>query len=174
MEVIAASYDIEIPGTNHIGSHKPELRLPLRPGVWKVKLMFKWEVVAEAAFLVTPLTTFQHKAVSLQHVIASHNGPGDFYIGKDFHGFNKVLGVNKTLKIQNEANANGRKTGDSLDQWVDSLSKGFWELLKICITAKTSIGCLDLDICEKTLWSSKSEDPKSEIHGIDLKTGYLR
>jgi hypothetical protein len=174
MEVIAASYDIEIPGTNHIGSHKPELRLPLRPGVWKVKLMFKWEVVAETAFLVTPLTTFQHKTVSLQHVIASHNGPSGFYIGKDFHDFNKVLGVNKTLKIQNEANANGRKTGDSLDQWVDSLSKGFWEFLKICITAETSIGCLDLDICEKTLWSSKSEDPKSEIHGVDLKTGYLR
>jgi hypothetical protein len=40
--------------------------------------------------------------------------------------------------------------------------------------AETSIGCLDLDICEKTLWSSKSEDPKSEIHGVDLKTGYLR
>jgi hypothetical protein len=66
------------------------MRLPLRPGVWKVKLMFKWEVVAETAFLVTPLTTFQHKTVSLQHVIASHNGPGGFYIGKDFHDFNKV------------------------------------------------------------------------------------
>ena len=173
-EIVAASYDIEIPYTNHIGSHKPELKLPLRPGVWKVKLMYKWEVVAETSFLVVPLTTFQHSPVSLQYVISVHNGPNGLYIDKDFKDFYNVLKVNQTLQILNEAKVNGRKTGVSLEKWVDSLTASFWEIKKTCISAQSSKGCPDLEVCEKTLWSSRSEDPKSEIHRVDPKTGTLR
>ncbi|XP_076074233.1 xylosyltransferase 1-like [Mytilus galloprovincialis] len=173
-DVVAASYDIEIPGTNHIGSLKPDLKVPLRPGVWKVKLMHKWEVVAETSFLVVPLTTFQHRPVKFQQVLSFHNGPGSLYIDKDFKDFDTVLQVNRTVQLQKDADSNGRKTGGQLDQWVDNLTKAFWEYQNICISGESSIGCLELDICEKTLWSSRSEDPKSELHGIDSKSGRLR
>ena len=57
--IIAASYDVKIPGSSYVGSHKPVLNRPLRPGVWTVKLMFNMAVVAETQFLVTPLTVYQ-------------------------------------------------------------------------------------------------------------------
>lgn len=57
--IIAASYDIKIPGSVFTGSHKPALNRPLRPGVWTVKLMYNMALVAETQFLIIPLTHYQ-------------------------------------------------------------------------------------------------------------------
>lgn len=173
VNVIAASYDIEIPGTSYIGSHKPELKVPLRPGVWKVKLMLNWKVVAETSFLVVPLTTFQNKPISLQQALLTNNGPKGLYIDKDFKDFSKVLQVNQSVLIQKESKLNSKKIGQSLNRWVDTLTDKFWEFKNICTSSTNSLGCSNLDICEKTVWSSKCNDPKSEIHGVDPITGTL-
>ena len=62
--VIAASYDIQIPANNHVGQHKPQLSKPIRPGVWSLKIMTNLKVFAETRFLVTPLTFFQVNILS--------------------------------------------------------------------------------------------------------------
>lgn len=56
VNVIAATYDILIESTAEFTHYKPPLNLPLRPGVWTVKILHHWVPVAESKFLVTPLT----------------------------------------------------------------------------------------------------------------------
>lgn len=56
VNVIAATYDILIESTAEFTHYKPPLNLPLRPGVWTVKILYHWVPVAESKFLVTPLT----------------------------------------------------------------------------------------------------------------------
>lgn len=59
VNVIAATYDILIESTAEFTHYKPPLNLPLRPGVWTVKILHHWVPVAESRFLVAPLT-FSH------------------------------------------------------------------------------------------------------------------
>lgn len=56
VNVIAATYDILIESTAEFTHYKPPLNLPLRPGVWTVKILHHWVPVAETKFLVAPLT----------------------------------------------------------------------------------------------------------------------
>ncbi|KAK2097611.1 Xylosyltransferase 1 [Saguinus oedipus] len=56
INVIAATYDILIESTAEFTHYKPPLNLPLRPGVWTVKILHHWVPVAETKFLVAPLT----------------------------------------------------------------------------------------------------------------------
>lgn len=60
VNVIAATYDILIESTAEFTHYKPPLNLPLRPGVWTVKILHHWVPVAESKFLVAPLT-FSHR-----------------------------------------------------------------------------------------------------------------
>lgn len=56
INVIAATYDILIESSAEFTHYKPPLNLPLRPGVWTIKILHHWVQVAETKFLVTPLT----------------------------------------------------------------------------------------------------------------------
>lgn len=56
INIIAATYDILIESTAEFTHYKPPLNLPLRPGVWTVKILHHWVPVAETKFLVAPLT----------------------------------------------------------------------------------------------------------------------
>lgn len=56
VNIIAATYDILIESTAEFTHYKPPLNLPLRPGVWTVKILHHWVPVAETKFLVAPLT----------------------------------------------------------------------------------------------------------------------
>lgn len=54
--VVAASYDITVDVDAEYTQYKPPLQRPLRPGTWTVRVLKQWERVAEARFLVMPLT----------------------------------------------------------------------------------------------------------------------
>lgn len=56
VNIIAATYDILIESTAEFTHYKPPLNLPLRPGIWTVKILHHWVPVAETKFLVAPLT----------------------------------------------------------------------------------------------------------------------
>ncbi len=58
--VIAATYDILIDGSAEFTHYKPPLNLPLRPGMWTVRVLHHWSPVAETRFLITPLTHHKH------------------------------------------------------------------------------------------------------------------
>lgn len=58
--VIAATYDILIDASAEFTHYRPPLNLPLRPGMWTVRVLHHWSPVAETRFLITPLTHHNH------------------------------------------------------------------------------------------------------------------
>ncbi|CAJ0965776.1 unnamed protein product [Ranitomeya imitator] len=56
INVIAATYDILIESTAEYTHYKPPLNLPLRPGIWTIRVLHHWVPVAETRFLISPLT----------------------------------------------------------------------------------------------------------------------
>lgn len=58
--VIAATYDILIDSSAEYTHYRPPLNLPLRPGMWTVRVLHHWSPVAETRFLITPLTHHKH------------------------------------------------------------------------------------------------------------------
>ena len=172
--IVAASHDVVIPKTGHIGSHMPKMNTPLRPGSWHCKLMIDYKVVVEVKFLVVPLTSFQLQPLNLTQARLSHNGPErGHYLNDSFSEFKDVLHVDKTDTAQKEADLNGLKTGTDLEQWVDMLTQEFWDIHKTCIVEGSTGYCDMLESCRKVTWSSLSPDPKSEIFGVDKKSGRL-
>ncbi|XP_076458255.1 xylosyltransferase 1-like [Babylonia areolata] len=170
--VIAVSYDIMIPGTTFVGSHKPSLSRPLRPGVWTVKLMLNMTVVAETQFLVTPITFYQGQPISVSAAQRSHAGPPGLYMGKDFSGLRSYLKVPPSPQLEEEAVANARKVGRDLELWVDSLVPLFWVTKDTCSLEKLELTAVSR--CRETLWSSRSPDPKSDINTIGSKLAFGR
>ncbi|KAK3090588.1 hypothetical protein FSP39_012916, partial [Pinctada imbricata] len=84
-DIVAVAHDVDIPKSGHIGSHKPELKLPLRPGVWMCKLMINYKVVLESRFLVLPLTTYHAVPLNITQAKLFHNGPqGGLYAERKF------------------------------------------------------------------------------------------
>lgn len=65
VNVIAATYDILIESTAEFTHYKPPLNLPLRPGVWTVRILHHWVPVAETKFLVAPLTFSNRQPIKL-------------------------------------------------------------------------------------------------------------
>lgn len=63
INVIAATYDILIESSAEFTYYKPPLNLPLRPGVWTVKILHHWVPVAETKFLVSPLMFSNRQAM---------------------------------------------------------------------------------------------------------------
>lgn len=168
--VIAASYEVTIPDSGKVGNHKPQLTSPLRPGVWMVKLMYKWEVTIEMKFLVVPLSFINHTPISQNDAFYSHKGPEAFYSSRDFSELSDYLQVNSTVMHIEAAHERSKYTGHLLDNWIDDLVGLFWSTEGVCAVDNS---ICDLGECRSNLWSSRSPDPKSEIHGVDQETGFL-
>ncbi|XP_025094417.1 xylosyltransferase 1-like isoform X3 [Pomacea canaliculata] len=165
--IIAASYDIKIPGSVFTGSHKPALNRPLRPGVWTVKLMYNMALVAETQFLIIPLTHYQGRLILPAQVPRTHGGPIGMYSSKDFSELRDILKVPQSRELEEEAANNAKKVGKDLELWVDSLLPLFWVMQEAC-SMEVSNFCA-LQECTKTSWSSRSPDPKSDIRSIGSK-----
>ena len=175
VNVIAASYDVKIPaGTVHVGQHKPNFNRPLRPGIWTVKLMFDFEVVAETSFLVSPLSFFHSKPISASEIYRTHSGPFGMYATKDFSEFRDVLQVKQNPELEKQAMINMKKVGKDLENWIDSLVPYFWQVQRSCSIEDMTDLYGDLEQCRKTAWSSRSPDPKSELSAIGSKAVWAR
>lgn len=172
--VVAASYEVTIKTDEHILSHKPDFVKPLRPGVWKVKLLYLWELVAEVEFVVLPLTYYDGKNITDNILPRIHRGPEhDLYVGRSFKDMVAALGLEDTKKLQEDAKVNGRRTGKDLRNWIDGLMKKTWSIGESCVVGDIAGVCPRLKQCQWTYWSSKSPDPKSMISSIDPSTGFL-
>lgn len=171
--IIAASYDVKIPGSTFVGSHKPALNKPLRPGVWTVKLMLNMAVVAETQFLVTPITFYQGAPIAVNTAQRSHGGPPGLYSSKDFSELRDMLQVPQSVALEEEAAANARKVGRDLDNWIDSLVPLFWVPKETC-SLQVPLDSCSIEDCHRTSWSSRSPDPKSDIQTIGAKLPFGR
>lgn len=61
--VIAATYDILIDASAEFTHYRPPLNQPLRPGVWRVRILHHWSPVAEIRFLIAPLAYNNHQPI---------------------------------------------------------------------------------------------------------------
>ncbi|XP_013928107.1 PREDICTED: xylosyltransferase 1-like, partial [Thamnophis sirtalis] len=94
VNVIAATYDILIESSAEFTHYKPPLNLPLRPGVWTLKILHHWVPVAETKFLVSPLTFLNKQAIRQEEATKLHGGPPkNSYMEQSFQGLNPVLNI---------------------------------------------------------------------------------
>ncbi|XP_062999541.1 xylosyltransferase 1 [Elgaria multicarinata webbii] len=162
VNVIAATYDILIESSVEFTHYKPPLNLPLRPGVWTVKILHHWVPVAETKFLVSPLTFSNRQALRQDEAMRLHGGPPkNAYMEQSFQGLNPVLNIPINAAQVDQAKKSAALTGTMLENWVDSLVGSMWSAIDICSTGPTS--CPVMQTCGQTSWSSLSPDPKSEL-----------
>lgn len=173
-KTVAASYDVDLVAGANTASQKPDLQKPLRPGVWTVKVMYKWQVVAETCFLVVPLTFYKGRTISAVEAALTHSGPSGLYAGRDFSDFVTVLQLDDVDMAKQTAAENARKAGKDLEVWVDSLVGELWRVEGSCSKGGILDTCPYLDQCEATSWSSLSPDPKSELTPVNKLLGRIR
>ncbi|KAL7979173.1 hypothetical protein Chor_015197, partial [Crotalus horridus] len=162
INVIAATYDILIDSNAEFTHYKPPLNLPLRPGVWTVKILHHWVPVAETKFLVSPLTFLNKQAIRQEEAAKLHSGPPkNSYMEQSFQGLNPVLNIPVSAGQVEQLKKNALLTGSKLESWVDSLVGSTWSAVDVCTTGPTS--CPVMQACSQTSWSSLSPDPKSEL-----------
>ncbi|ELK33298.1 Xylosyltransferase 1 [Myotis davidii] len=165
VNVIAATYDILIESTAEFTHYKPPLNLPLRPGVWTVKILHHWVPVAETKFLVAPLTFSNRQPIKPEEALKLHNGPPrGAYMEQSFQSLNPVLSLPVSPAQVEQARRNAASTGAALERWLDSLVGSMWTAMDICATGPTA--CPVMQTCSQTAWSSFSPDPKSELGAV--------
>ena len=148
-----------------ISFHKPTFKKPLRPGTWKVKLVHEDNVVlGETSFLVVPLAYINGKAITLEDSIKLNNGPGAGLYTNDFViDFDRE--ANDTEVRVKEFSDYSHATERQLEYWIDLLIARHWSLKEICVVYKDTL-LEDIEVCERTNWSSLSPDPKSDVNNL--------
>nr|XP_006637236.1 PREDICTED: xylosyltransferase 1 [Lepisosteus oculatus] len=160
--VIAATYDILIEASAEFTHYRPPLNLPLRPGVWTLRVLHHWSPVAETRFLITPLAFHNRQPIRQEDALRLHNGPAkNSYMEQSFHGLNPVLNIPVHLGQVEAAKRNAGLTGSELERWVDSLVGALWSAVDVCAVGPSS--CPVMQSCGHTMWSALSPDPKSEL-----------
>ncbi|KAG9468996.1 hypothetical protein GDO78_021443 [Eleutherodactylus coqui] len=163
--IIAASYDIAVDTEADFTQYKPPLSRPLRPGVWHVRLLHFWELLAEVKFLVMPLT-FRNKEPLQKGDKSLHAGPPrGQYMEQNFQALSGILDLPPRAEIEQEADKRSELMGKDLEKWADNSLSGFWSVGGIC-TKTASVLCPSLPVCSDTYWSSLSPDPKSDMGSI--------
>ncbi|KAI7803608.1 xylosyltransferase 1 [Triplophysa rosa] len=170
--VIAATYDILIDSSAEYTHYRPPLNLPLRPGMWTVRVLHHWSPVAETRFLITPLTHHKHLPIRQEDALRMHNGPTkNSYMEQSFHGLNPILNIPVHLGQVEAAELNAGLTGPELERWVDSLVGEVWSAVDVCAIGLS--GCPVMQTCREMAWSSLSPDPKSQL-GPPRANGRIR
>lgn len=150
---------------NHV---KPNLRQPLLPGIWTVKLLYKFEIVADVRFLVTPLQFFGGNAIRQNQVNFIHGGIGENHDFDD--GYSKFLPeIAERERLERLSKANAKRYDVDLEEWIDSLISAFYIFENVCFQWKSCVE--NLQVCSNTNWSSFAPDPKSYIGQLNETTG---
>ncbi|XP_075033999.1 xylosyltransferase 2 isoform X2 [Mixophyes fleayi] len=162
--IIAASYDIAVDSEADFTQYKPPLSRPLRPGVWSVRLLHFWELLAEVKFLVMPLTFSKKEPLQKGDRWIHAGPPREQYMEQNFQALSGILSLPPRAETE-EANKKSELLGKDLDKWADDALSSFWSVGGIC-TKTASEFCPSLSLCSDTHWSSLSPDPKSEMGPI--------
>uniref|UniRef100_A0A6Q2YKG8 Xylosyltransferase 1 n=1 Tax=Esox lucius TaxID=8010 RepID=A0A6Q2YKG8_ESOLU len=170
--VIAATYDILVEGGAEYTHYRPPLNLPLRPGVWTVRVLNHWNLLASTSFVVSPLEYHHQKPIKHDDTVKFHSGPArNSYMEQSFHGLNPILNLPVHLGQVEEAELNASLTGAELQGWVDRLLAGVWSAADVCSPGPSA--CPVMQRCQETGWSAFSPDPKSEL-GPPQRNGRIR
>ncbi|CAH0548155.1 unnamed protein product [Brassicogethes aeneus] len=163
--------EVSIDENSLIASAKSNLKQPILPGVWTLKLIYKTAEMASVKFLVLPLQFFSGNAVTASQVEFLHGN----FAGKKFAGnFDDFLPkVEEREVLKNAATANSKRFDKNLTEWIDRLTSTFYAVEKLCVSTKSKsieICGRTVNACRDTYWSSEAPDPKSAIFKDDLRT----
>lgn len=172
--IVASLQNITITKESLIAAHKPKLNAPLRPGVWTLKVLYKWRICAEVQFVVMPYSFHKLVPSTSDEVKSLHNGPSGMYSHIDYGNMKVKLGVNYPEKQIQKSVIDGHKVGQDLKEWVDELSSFSWSVQDTCTVTDLGHSCPPLDLCTDTRWSSLSPDPKSDVSQIMLSNLKIR
>uniref|UniRef100_A0A8C5WKH4 Xylosyltransferase 2 n=1 Tax=Leptobrachium leishanense TaxID=445787 RepID=A0A8C5WKH4_9ANUR len=170
--IVAASYDISVDSEAEYTQYKPPLTRPLRPGVWSVRILHFWEMLAEVKFLVIPLTIRNKEHLQQGDSWLLAGPPQGQYMEQSFQALSGILNLPPRADVEMKANLKSDFRGKELENWTDNGLRSFWSVGGVC-TKTYSTTCPSLPICSDTHWSSLSPDPKSELGLVGLD-GRLR
>ena len=177
ISVVTGVYEMRVMDDWVVSFHKPTYNKPLRPGLWTVKMIYRAEggndlVIGQTNFLILPLAFKNGIAVDPEQAIASNSGPpGGRYTSQYTIEFDRE--ASDIDALAKRASTNSKKTGQELHEWIDGLVKENWSIEDACSVGSEVRECNDLVQCERTSWSSRSPDPKSEIGQVTVN-GTLR
>ncbi|CAG9088162.1 unnamed protein product [Plutella xylostella] len=177
--VVADVTDIQIEESNLTNFIKPNLNVPILPGVWRVSLRDKAHIV-QTYFLISPLEYFSGKEVSPQEASIIHSGSHASYKN---HSNQKVAGdVRKedVLLLKDISQSNSKRVQHDLLKWIDSLNALFYNVLGTCVDIYSNklenirtCGSHSFKDCKLSSWSSLSPDPKGHVGKLNNLTGRL-
>ena len=159
--VVSSTHRMKLDAGATVSHHKPKLSKPLRPGMWKVRLLHSGGAVYQTVtFMVTPVKFDKKTPLDDPSVVNGRYAREQPSGGVDKQKFEMWSGL--ALSV-----------GRELDEWVDEMVGEFWQLEDVCSTAAASGQCRSLVSCEETHWSTLSSDPKSELGPVQ-PNGRLR
>ncbi|XP_041987544.1 xylosyltransferase oxt [Aricia agestis] len=162
---------------------KPNIKLPLLPGVWKVGLFDRTHTVALTKFLITPLEFFSGKEVSHQETNLIHSGSQNSYKNINFVKPDNFLPSQDEQKMLEQiSKSNIKRLKEDLIEWIDNVSIEFYSVLGSCFSytsdmfhdEKLVCGGHKFHNCKLIDWSSLSPDPKGTVGKLDVNTGRLQ
>ena len=155
-----STFLMKIEASWFVSYHKPKIERPIRPGIWTVKVQLQpkdgGDVLMQNKFLVVPITHENKKPLADPQSVNAK----------------RTVTVKPSMDAKEFAiwRSNVSKTGPQLEQWMDGMVAGYWNIEGYCRTAaagNTPTGeCSWIPDCATTSWSSLSPDPKSEIGEI--------
>ncbi|XP_072098104.1 xylosyltransferase 2 isoform X1 [Mobula birostris] len=160
--IIATSYDITVDSEAEFTQYKPPLNHPLRPGSWTVRVLHLWTLLAETKFLVIPLAFSGKRPLRKGQDQWLHAGPpNNEYMDQNFQRLSGILNLPPSDLAVKEALQNSQLFGEQLESWIYESVGKFWSATDTCVVEPSL--CPALQPCQKTIWSSLSDDPKSEL-----------
>ncbi|KAL0822523.1 hypothetical protein ABMA28_004572 [Loxostege sticticalis] len=158
---------------------KPNLKVPILPGIWKVGLFDHSELIVFTKFLISPLEFFSGKQVSHHEATIIHSGSQSAY--KHFSNFkpsNFLPNEEESLLLKKISDSNVKRVNEDLREWIDSLTSNFYSVLGSCVESSSLndspvCGNHKFEHCSDTEWSSLSPDPKGTIGKLNESTGRL-
>jgi len=136
---VAASFDTKVPEGVKTFHHKPDFTLPLRPGVWKVTMMYQWILVAVTHFLVSPLSHVgRDQAIGPDIARVAHGGPmaethPGHYTNKNFSDFDRFFDLEDHETLLAHSLSNASLVGPKLTDWIDDLVSQFHLIHSVCL-----------------------------------------
>ncbi|TMS15547.1 Xylosyltransferase 1 [Larimichthys crocea] len=73
--VIAATYDILVDASAEVTHYRPPLSLPLRPGIWTLRVLHHWNPLGQTSFIVAPLDFHRLQPLQQEDALRLHWRP---------------------------------------------------------------------------------------------------
>ncbi|KAH3872501.1 hypothetical protein DPMN_035717, partial [Dreissena polymorpha] len=138
--VVASYENVTVGKESLIDVHNPNLKRPLRPGVWTVNLIYSEKICAELKFLVVPYSRYKGQEITTVLASQLHNGPSGSYSPRNASNPVYKYHIDNAIELHEKSVINGRKMGEDLRMWIDELTAQFWSVEDACTVVNVEPG----------------------------------